>query len=294
MTTKSDRSEQSMGPFATVLETVRQPEYTGENRCIPCTVVNLVIAAGLASVGWLFAPVVGVVVAVLGFAAIWLRGYLIPGTPTLTKRYFPDRVLAWFDKVPEQEYTPEELDVEAILMEDGVLVETADGADLKVAPDFRAAWAERMRENDRERDAASLAWLLDIDPDRLTVKPSGEALVARVDGEWVGQWESRAAFVADVAAATIFEDRGGTWDELPTWARSEVLGGLRLFLERCPTCDGDVVLEQTVVQSCCRDIDVLALTCQACGARLFETPIDGTQLEEIAGGGSEQDATPTA
>lgn len=291
MATDPDQSPQSPGVVATVLGAVRNPEYTGENRCVPCTVVNLLIAVVLASIGWVLAPLVGVVVGVLGVAAIWLRGYLIPGTPTLTKRYFPDRVLAWFDKPPET-YTPEELDVEEILLTEGVLVETADGTDLKVAPDFRAAWAERMRANDRDRDAASLAWLLDIDPDRLSVEPSGEAMVARVDGEWVGQWESRAAFVADIAAATVFEDRGGTWAELPTWARSEVLGGLRLFLERCPTCTGDVVLEQTVVESCCRDIDVVALTCQACGARLFETPIEGTQLDETDAG-PEPDATAT-
>ena len=32
-----------------VLDTFRQPEYTGDNRCIPCTVVNVAIAAVLAA-----------------------------------------------------------------------------------------------------------------------------------------------------------------------------------------------------------------------------------------------------
>lgn len=292
MSPTPDQSRSSTGPLATVVEAVRQPEYTGENRCVPCTVVNLVIAVGLASLGWVVAPALGVGVAVLGFLMIWLRGYLVPGTPTLTKRYFPDRVLAWFDKA-SQEYTPDALDVEEILMDEGALVENADGTDLTVAPDFRAAWTEHMQDTDRDRDATSLAWLLDIDPDRLTVTPTGEAMVARVDGQRVGQWESRAAFIADVAAAAVFEERDGRWADLPTWARTEVLGGLRLFLERCPTCDGEVVLEQTVVQSCCRDIDVLALTCQACDARLFESPIEGTELEEFAGG-AESDATRAA
>lgn len=290
MSSNADTTEQASTSVGAVIDAVRQPEYTGSNRCIPCTVVNVVIAAVLAVTGWFLTPVFGVVIGAVGIAAIWLRGYLIPGTPTLTRRYFPDRALAWFDKAPPS-YTPEDLDVERILMEEGALVETEDGKDLTVAPDFRAAWTERMRGNDRDRDEASLAWLLDIDPDRLTLNPNGEAMVARVDGEYVGQWESRAAFVADVAAATVFEDRGGTWAALPTWARSEVLGGLRLFLERCPTCAGAVVLERTVVESCCRDIDVLALTCQGCGARLFETPLEGTQLEDL-GGDLEADATP--
>ncbi len=86
--------------MSTRLDPLRQPEYIGENRCTPCTVVNVCIAALLAvAVGVAF-PLAGVVVFVLSLAAIYLRGYLVPGTPTLTKRYFPDRVLALFDKEP--------------------------------------------------------------------------------------------------------------------------------------------------------------------------------------------------
>lgn len=263
-----------------VIEWLRQPAYTGENRCTPCTIVNLGIAAVLTAGAWVLAPVLAAGVAAVSIAAIWLRGYLVPYTPQLTKRYLPDRVLAAFDKVPSRTVTRESFDVESILVEDDVLVETEDGHDLRVAPDFRRAWRQRMRDTDRDRDRATLAWMLDIDPDRLTLEPTGTAIVARIDGDWVGQWESRPAFVADVAAAAVFEDRGGVWEALPTWARSELLGGLRLFLERCPTCDGEVILEQSVKQSCCRDIDVLVLACQGCGDRLFETPLDDLDLPE--------------
>ena len=94
--------------MSTRLDTLRQPEYTGENRCTPCTVVNVCIAALLAvAVGVAF-PLAGVVVFVLSLAAIYLRGYLVPGTPTLTKRYLPNRVLALFDKAPDStdEFVP--------------------------------------------------------------------------------------------------------------------------------------------------------------------------------------------
>ena len=37
---------------STLADRLRQPEYTGENRCTPCTVVNVVIASNLN----LFAP----------------------------------------------------------------------------------------------------------------------------------------------------------------------------------------------------------------------------------------------
>lgn len=93
-----------------VVDGLRKPEYVGENRCLPCTVVNVAIAVvGSALLaarsrhrrGRLLAG------AVLGgsLAAIYLRGYLVPGTPALTKRYLPDPVLAAFDKEPAREGT---------------------------------------------------------------------------------------------------------------------------------------------------------------------------------------------
>jgi hypothetical protein len=101
-----------------VLDRLRRPEYTGENRCTPCTVVNTALAALLAAgagglaaaatpagTGPVPAPVPGLaaggLVLAAGLASIHLRGYLVPGTPRLTKRYFPDRVLAWFDRAPD-------------------------------------------------------------------------------------------------------------------------------------------------------------------------------------------------
>ncbi|NGM70093.1 hypothetical protein G6M89_13935 [Natronolimnobius sp. AArcel1] len=82
------------------VEQLRQDEYTGANRCVPCTAVNLVIAVVVAlAVGIIFLPA-GAAVFALSLATIYLRGYLVPGTPALTKRYFPDWLLAKFDKEP--------------------------------------------------------------------------------------------------------------------------------------------------------------------------------------------------
>jgi hypothetical protein len=182
-----------------IVERVRQPEYTGENRCIPCTLANgviaVVLAAAVGAVWWaLVAPGVGAAVAaaVVLFASalsIWLRGYLVPGTPELTKRYFPDWVLAKFDKGPttagggmaagagagggagstgdeagadrdlQGQVNPEE-----VLLRAGVVEPCADEDDLCLAPEFRGAWRERMgviREEGAERD--ELAAQLDLD-----------------------------------------------------------------------------------------------------------------------------------
>lgn len=84
-----------------LFERIRRPEYIGENRCPPCTAVNVVLAVLLGAVaGLVFAPL-GAIVLLVGLASIYFRGYLVPGTPELTKRYFPDWLLARFDKLPE-------------------------------------------------------------------------------------------------------------------------------------------------------------------------------------------------
>ena len=270
-----------MAPSVSVPVRLRNPRYTGSNRCLPCTAVNLGIAAALAlvvataSVGW------AVVVFAVGVATIALRGYLVPGTPELTKRYLPERVLAWFGKGP----TPRSktLDAAATLVEAGVLRESAADDDLVLEAEFHDAWRRRARRlADANADAAALARFVDADPEAVSVADRGHAYVGAIDDEPVGRWESRPAFLADLAAATVIDERWSGWAALSTARRSELLGSLRLFVETCPTCDGHVTLDATVVESCCRQYDVLAATCDACGARLFEADVDPRALTEPA------------
>jgi hypothetical protein len=299
-----------------ILERVRQPEYTGENRCIPCTLANGVIAVVLAAVvgaAWwtLVAPGVGAAVAagVVLFASalsIWLRGYLVPGTPELTKRYFPDWLLAKFDKGPATAggmaagagagagagSTGDEADAdrelqgqvnpEAVLLDAGVVEPCVDEDDLCLSPDFRGAWRERMggiREEGAERD--ELAAQLDLDPEEVRFEEHGGAFVAFYDGRRAGQWESRAALIADLAAARVLPEWVAAWDDLAIGARSQLLGGLRIFIEECPDCGGPVVAGRETVESCCRSHEVVAANCQECGSRLLELPYE----EPVEGAG---------
>jgi len=66
---------------------LRRPEYTGSDRCWPCTVVNVVLvaagAAAAALAGW---PGVGAGLGIAGLALVWLRGYVVPGTPRFAPR----------------------------------------------------------------------------------------------------------------------------------------------------------------------------------------------------------------
>jgi hypothetical protein len=253
----------------------RRPEYTGENRCVPCTVVNLLIALVLAG-GVAVVSVPAAAVVLVGSAvAVYLRGYLVPGTPTLTKRYLPEAVLALFDK---HEVDPpsigDDADVESFLREVDAVEECRNGTDLCLTEDFRTAWHDRI---DRLRDGGEAdEWIgtlfdgLDVDPDRVRVESYGDAYEAYIDDTRVGQWESQAAYLADLAAEGELRERHRGWHRLGFDARTEVLGSLRLWLERCPSCAGPVTLGEDTVESCCRSIDVIAATCESCDARVFE------------------------
>ncbi|WP_435318197.1 hypothetical protein [Haloarchaeobius sp. TZWSO28] len=266
----------------TILNRLQKPEYTGENRCIPCTATNLAIAAVLTAGAFVLWAPAALGVAAVSLAMIYFRGYLVPGTPELTKRYFPDWLLRVFDKEAKPQFDGGTFDIESSLMEAGVLVETPDGVDVELTPTFAAAWGERMSlVAARDADIHELAALLGVEEDRLAITEHGrDSFIAWVDGDWLAQWESRAAFIADMAAAKELEARYESWHDLPMMLRSELLGGLRLFVEECPTCGGPVDFGQQVVQSCCRSYDVIAASCQECGARLFETEFDVDALEQ--------------
>jgi hypothetical protein len=266
-----------------LLDRLRRPNYTGENRCVPCTGVNVAIAVLLTVVTVIvvstdahyagIAALVGSVVFVLSIGSIYLRGYLVPGTPWLTKTYFPDWLLRAFDKDVTAPAAPlaDDLDLETVLQRAGAVTECEHEDDLCLTDAFQRAWREEIdRLRQTETSQADLATVLDVDPDRLRIEERGDAFLARIDGNRAGQWESQAAFIADVAGARVLDRRYDGWAALDVEFRSAICNGLRIFLERCPACDGPVATEQEVVESCCRSTEVVAMSCGTCGARLLE------------------------
>jgi hypothetical protein len=263
-----------MGANAFV-ERVRRPEYTGENRCIPCTVTNLAIAAVVAvavAVVW-WPAAVGLLL--LSVAAIYFRGYLVPYTPQLTKQYFPERVLRWFDKAPAEDVElageGADIDPEPVLLDARAIEVCKGGEDLCATDEFASAWREeiqRLRENGGLDDR--LASVLDADPADVEVNEREEFVVVHSDGQPVARWESRAALLADMAAMPELSQRTVGWDDMDLQVRGRLLNGVRVFAERCPACDGELAFSQETVESCCRSIDVVALGCDDCGARLLE------------------------
>lgn len=283
----------------TAFDALRDARYTGEARCWPCTAVNLAVVAAIA-LALAVADVVPLAaagaVAVVGALATWLRGYVLPFTP----RFAPRLVAAipggerLFDHgngpaggegpVPEEaagdaNLAPGDVDGEATLgalVDAGVVVPA--GEDLQLDDAFREAWTARIRDR---RDASVDAIASDVD-DALadaTVSVDGEdvgrgpyVVVSRSDGPSLGDaWLTRPVAVAELAAVEALADH-----DLDRATRIAAAGPLRLFLDECPTCGGDVV-ETTTVECCGGTAGAGAspdhvLACSDCDRRLFTLP----------------------
>lgn len=267
----------------------KHDEYTGENRCIPCTVVNLCLAFLLAlafqtatilrDVPELALPGSTVIFAV-SLAAIYFRGYLVPGTPTLTRRYFPNWLLTAFGKGQrptgftgkEEPDDSRSIDVEGALVDADVLTEAADGEDLRLTAEFERAFDERVaavRSDEATRE--QLLEVLDVSRGDVEFEEFGSAFRVHRDGTLIGTWESRAAFLGDVAGAELLSDRVDGWEATSVRQRGELLNGLRLFLTTCPGCGGPLSFGTDTVESCCSTREVAAVTCNDCDSRVFES-----------------------
>lgn len=265
------------------------PRYTGENRCLPCTAVNLAIAGvGAAAAGVALGGVTGpgLLIAAGTFTAaasiVYYRGYLVPGTPTLTRRYLSEGVLAWFGKDQPDRSSPTEttvetdVDPEALFGRLGIVEPASDGDDLALTATFESAWLDAVGDFAATSEAlrSQVAAMAGVDAAGLDLDRTSESFDAYYDGRLIARWESKPACQADVAAAAIMPLFDPDWSRRPYPTRSELLGALRMFLETCPTCRGDVALSHEVVQSCCSSRDVVAATCQGCNARVFEVGVD--------------------
>jgi hypothetical protein len=262
----------------TLVDRLRNPAYTGRNRCYPCTALNVALVGTAAALAGTVAVPAGVAVACVGLAAVWLRGYVVPGTPRLTQQYLPDRLLALFGKQPSRRggfevsdgATPGGDDPTEVLATLGVLAD-ADADDPALSAGFVASWstaAGRFAGGDGvTREAA--AEVLSVAPDRVGVT-SGETggTVLTLDGEWVGNWPSRTALVADLAAELTLA--GDAWAALDRAQRADLTARVRGLAAECPVCGGKTAVSDDTVESCCRSVAVVAVTCQGCGDRLAE------------------------
>ncbi|MFD1601053.1 hypothetical protein [Halobellus rarus] len=276
----------------TALPRLRRPEHTGDGRCWPCTVVNVVVLAVLTGVVALVATpladgvalVAPALVAFVGLVAIWFRGYLIPYTPRFAPRlvarlpgdYFahtaPSETLGDLDGADGN--GTDGVDGDDVLRElVAVGVVDVDGEHLEPTEAFASAWRREMDalaadSDDRLVDAVRDA-LARVESARVERTGSETFLVVTgVDGSTT--WLRRPVAVAEVAAARALAE---------TDLRPEIRGlaahALCAFLETCPICDADVV--ETTPEDCCghtlsgtTDDRSNVLACETCGVVFYE------------------------
>ena len=304
----------------TLVESLRNEEYTGENRCLPCTAVNVGIALLLGALAAIRSRGAAAVVVAVSFAAIYLRGYLVPGTPELTKRYLPDWAAQYFDHHPleddfavsegavETEVTVESdasddqsaesqsfetvekiktqrqeaIEPERFLLEVGATTETEDGTDLRLTESFAETVDEEIAGFDGERPTrAAVADVFDADSANVEFKDR-EYPAIKV-GRRIRKWPSEGALLVDVATHQALAERTDRWRSVPLEQRVGILESLRTFQLQCPICDGEVAFGDAVVESCCATYEVISYECLDCGERLLE--LDPATIDEGDGTG---------
>lgn len=229
-----------------LLDPLRRPEYTGENRCWPCTAVNGALVAAGALLAGLLSPLVGLLLLLGGSALVALRGYVVPYTP----RFAPQIAAALpvdfgaadaprpSDGLVEGADDPERL--LTALFEAGVLREDADGG-LELDPTFTADWDAGVADLRGRDDAAVAAAAADAAPFDATGEAHGDLLLVAGPRD---AWLSRAVAIADAAAVGALVDRG-----LDREVAAAAAQPLRTFLADCPDCGGPVV--ETTLRNCC-------------------------------------------
>lgn len=262
------------------LDSLQDPEYTGPNRCNPCTVTNLAIAAVLAIGVGIYSPVVGCGVLIISATAIWARGYLIPGTPQLTKRYFPPWLLNRFGKSPEP--TPgrdsetdasfEGSEIETTLVESGILEDCDQGNDLCLNEAVERHWRTLLDNTDNSTlyDCSAITGIPESD---LSLDFSSEQVKLREGIKTIGKWPSKAALLADITASKVLREEMNQWEHLSRADREVLLTAMRLFVPQCPTTGNAIEFSDEVTESCCSTHDVVAITCTKSGDVILEQPV---------------------
>lgn len=255
---------------------LRNPRYTGANRCWPCTAVNVVLlGAGAAALGAVGDPGLAVAAFALGSFGIALRGYLIPGTPRLASA-LPESVLAAFGKSAVEA----ENEVEA-LASDLPATEALLAAGLLAAD-------HRLPAEVEERIRADAAGYVD-DPDALeraiveTFDGVVESSVRRSLGggeNWfafdadevaVRQWEARTVAALDAAGTELLAERIPDWNDRPEADRKAMTALLRYGTETCPACGDDYVEPDAPRVTCCGGRSLVGeRRCSTCGYALVD------------------------
>ena len=290
------------------LDALRRPAYTGENRCWPCAAVNLLLVAVVAAIaGSLRAPLAPVVL-LGGGLLVYLRGYVVPGTPRFAPRLVDplpvdvgpekpvgsDSIADGVDPAnsgtpvnggesPDEEDSPGEEDSaeESATMDPEAVIATLSGAGVLVAD------ANDLRPTDAYRESfeARMADLRSLTETELAERAAAAAAgapTAEVHGDrilLVGDRDVRLSRAVAIAETAAVETLAGF--DVPPAVRTAAAEPLRTLVRTCPVCGGDV--SETTLRLCCggpggthKRPDRPVLACESCDTVVFEFEADST------------------
>ena len=245
-----------------LVDAVRRPEYTGANRCWPCTALNGVLLGVAAVAVGTVSVSLAVATAAVGATVIWLRGYLVPYTPrfapriadrlpvALTGPSADDQPVADGGTLAGEDGSDPEVVLET-LIEGGVLA--AEGPELSLSESFETAWDEEvdaLLDASGEELAAAAATAAPGTPETTVHEVDGDQVVQLGSGGSVMDEDeallSRPVVVAEVAAVRALAAADVGFDAA---ARATAANALRAFLDDCPVC-GTALVESSTADCC--------------------------------------------
>ncbi len=290
-----------MGIDTFSLENIRKPAYTGKNRCSPCTIINVLTAVIIGGIVAKKSRRAGQLFFIAALVLIYFRGYLIPGTPTFTKRYLPAEILRLFGKestVPTRsglrgsEFSSksdansqetaigentntivEGANVNEVLLELGIIEPCEDQKDVCLSDTFAQTWSRELE----SLETLSSSVVLDAFnlPERdISIVNQDTGCRVETEDTLVGTWPSKTALAVDVSAIRALEESHPEWHDLDVSRQSELLSGIRLFVPECPQTGGPVSVDEGTIETCCQEYSVIKLVCESNGEVISEHPID--------------------
>lgn len=255
----SDRRRTNITTKMLNSDTFRSPEYTGSNRCWPCTMFNIVILGFItASIGYVVRPLVAVPLAVVGGAVVWLRGYLFPGTPSVgayVVAHFPLKVFRSERLASTPDPIPTDTDIDPVylinsLIDHSVMYEYGDK--LQLAPAFREQWREEIcdvREHSNDALASNLVDALPWVSGSEIIEREGQTWIVLSDESHRVEEEAWLTVVSATAELAAVRALGNYAPGMHHERRIVAAPPLQSLLEHCPICGTPI--EETAVDSCC-------------------------------------------
>ncbi|MFB6221088.1 MAG: hypothetical protein ABEH90_06580 [Halolamina sp.] len=201
-----------------------------------------------------------------GFAIVWSRGYLVPGTPRLTRR-LPASAHDRIGKGDVAVSSPADALIHAgVLTDDLALSESA-------ATEITAQAREFHDDADGLKRAVGTMF---ADVTEISVRRgldgSENWFALDADETTVHQWDARPVVALDAAGASYLADTLPGWEAGSVSQRRDLLALVRYGAPSCPACDEPFVTPDGPSVACCGGRSLVGeRRCESCGYSLVDS-----------------------